>query len=239
LELFYTIFVIIISRLIYLFRDKPLSSNDLLFKLLIFIVPLFVFTINLSLLIFLALGIAVKVASYYFENRSKFGKLNLIRIIELAALLFLVNILFSNAFEINLNTSIIESIKNLSNYFKLFDFITIKNWESFWIISAGLLFVMNELNIVVRILFSLFDLLSEENDELKAGRIIGILERIIIYVLVLVGQYGAMGLVIAAKAFARFKAMDEKKFAEYILIGTLLSALLSLITAFAVQFMII
>ncbi len=37
------------------------------------------------------------------------------------------------------------------------------------------------------------------------------------------GQYAAIGLILAAKSFARLKEMDEGDFAEYVLIGTLLS----------------
>ncbi len=59
--------------------------------------------------------------------------------------------------------------------------------------------------------------------EYNAGRFIGVLERLLVYAFVLQGQYAAIGLILAAKSFARFKEMDERDFAEYVLIGTLLS----------------
>ena len=59
--------------------------------------------------------------------------------------------------------------------------------------------------------------------EYNAGRFIGMLERLLVYGFVLQGQYAAIGLILAAKSFARFKEMDERDFAEYVLIGTLLS----------------
>lgn len=64
--------------------------------------------------------------------------------------------------------------------------------------------------------------------ELARGRIIGILERAIALTLVLLGQYGALGLVVAAKALARFRGLEERDFAEYFLIGTLASLLVAL-----------
>ncbi|NMB87527.1 MAG: hypothetical protein GYA17_04145 [Chloroflexi bacterium] len=67
--------------------------------------------------------------------------------------------------------------------------------------------------------------------ELNAGRVIGILERVIIYTFVLQGQYTAIGFILAAKSFARFKELDNREFAEYVLIGTLLSALLAMMIA--------
>ena len=59
--------------------------------------------------------------------------------------------------------------------------------------------------------------------EYNAGRFIGMLERLLVYGFVLQGQYAAIGLILAAKSFARFKEMDERDFGEYVLIGTLLS----------------
>lgn len=60
-------------------------------------------------------------------------------------------------------------------------------------------------------------------DELARGRIIGVLERAIALTLVLLDQYGALGLVVAAKALARMRMLENREFAEYFLIGTLAS----------------
>jgi hypothetical protein len=65
--------------------------------------------------------------------------------------------------------------------------------------------------------------------EISRGRMIGILERAIGLTLVLLGQYGALGLLIATKSLARFKALEDREFAEYFLIGTLASLLLALL----------
>jgi len=61
--------------------------------------------------------------------------------------------------------------------------------------------------------------------ELARGRIIGVLERGLTLTLVLQGQYGALGLIVAAKALARFRGLEDRDFAEYFLIGTLASLL--------------
>jgi hypothetical protein len=60
----------------------------------------------------------------------------------------------------------------------------------------------------------------------KAGRWIGILERTLVFTLVLVGQYAAVGFFMAAKSVFRFgdlKDGKDKGQTEYVLIGTLLS----------------
>ena len=70
---------------------------------------------------------------------------------------------------------------------------------------------------------------QKDSDELvKSGYYIGILERVIILTLGLMGEIGAIGFVIAAKSIARFKQLEDKRFAEKYLFGTLLSTLISL-----------
>jgi len=71
--------------------------------------------------------------------------------------------------------------------------------------------------------------------EYSRGRVIGTLERIAVYVLVLHGQYEALGLVLAAKGLARFQNLDDRDFAEYFLIGTFLSVVLAGGVALAVK----
>lgn len=65
----------------------------------------------------------------------------------------------------------------------------------------------------------------------RVGATIGVLERLIVCVLVLTGQAAAIGLVVAAKTLARFRQLDDRRFAEYYLIGTLASVTLALTTS--------
>lgn len=66
----------------------------------------------------------------------------------------------------------------------------------------------------------------------NAGRTIGRLERFLIFIMVLAGQYAAIGFLITAKSILRFRdiisdgssnSSDARKEPEYVLIGTLLS----------------
>lgn len=65
-----------------------------------------------------------------------------------------------------------------------------------------------------------------------AGRRIGILERTLVLALVLYQQWAAMALLVTAKSIARFEELKVRRFAEYYLIGTLTSLLVSLGVAF-------
>ena len=68
--------------------------------------------------------------------------------------------------------------------------------------------------------------------EKNAGKIIGYLERIIVFFFLLYKQYTAIAFVLTAKSIARFD-MDKSK-AEYYLIGTLLSVA----SAFVISFLL-
>ena len=62
----------------------------------------------------------------------------------------------------------------------------------------------------------------------RAGATIGILERIFVLTLVLMGQYTSIALVLTAKSITRFEELKQRKFAEYYLIGTFSSILFSM-----------
>lgn len=101
----------------------------------------------------------------------------------------------------------------------------------------GLLLAANEANLLVRWWLSrlqirpgTMSLVSTGIDagEFNRGRVIGLLERALIYSFVLSGQFGAIGFTLAAKGFTRFKELENRGFAEYVLIGTLLSSSVAL-----------
>ena len=76
---------------------------------------------------------------------------------------------------------------------------------------------------------------SAEKGVPGAGKIIGMLERGIILTLGLLGEYGAISFVFVAKSMARFKQLEQRKFAEYYLIGTLVSFFFALVVAIVAQ----
>ena len=68
----------------------------------------------------------------------------------------------------------------------------------------------------------------------KAGRLIGTLERIIMTIFLSIGQYSAVGLVLTAKSIARYdKISKDQVFAEYYLLGTLLSSIVAIVVTAA------
>ena len=67
------------------------------------------------------------------------------------------------------------------------------------------------------------------------GRTIGCLERYLIFTLVLIGEWGALGFVLAAKSIARFRELENQAFADYYLIGTLTSVVVAVATGITIR----
>jgi hypothetical protein len=108
------------------------------------------------------------------------------------------------------------------------------------IFLLGLLLAANEANLLIRWLLGRLQFRPDlsaglDANELARGRVIGLLERTLIYFFVLNGQFAAVGFTLAAKAFTRFKELDKRPFAEYVLIGTLLSSGLAMVIAVVVR----
>ena len=68
----------------------------------------------------------------------------------------------------------------------------------------------------------------------NAGKLIGVVERLLSLVFVLLGQYEAVGFIIAAKSLLRFAEGDKAK-SEYVLIGTLLSFSMAIFVGVAIK----
>lgn len=97
-----------------------------------------------------------------------------------------------------------------------------------------LLYVLcaHPIGVIIKKVFLMWNARSKQQllieEALGAGFVIGILERLVILTLGLLGEFGAVGLVLAAKGLARFEQLKDKDFAEKYLIGTLLSVLIAL-----------
>ena len=68
----------------------------------------------------------------------------------------------------------------------------------------------------------------------NAGALIGNIERILTVIFVLIGQYEAVGFIIAAKSILRFKDTDTAK-TEYVLAGTFLSFGIAIVTGLLID----
>jgi len=111
---------------------------------------------------------------------------------------------------------------------------------NFWVYAAALLFITIVSGIVMRELMSNWSkVLNESNEESlnNAGKYIGILERLFVFIFVITGNWEGIGFLLAAKSVFRFgdlKESKDRKLTEYILIGTLLSFGIAIVTGMVV-----
>lgn len=108
------------------------------------------------------------------------------------------------------------------------------------VIAAGIVFnVKGGTAIVRRVLENYPQVLpgggDGESSEYAMGRTIGHLERFLVFTFVLLGEWGALGFVIAAKSIARFRELSSQRFADYYLIGTLTSISVAVATGLPVR----
>ena len=92
-------------------------------------------------------------------------------------------------------------------------------------IILGYLICVKPANIFIRetLVAGKIESISDTSAELKnAGKLIGILERILVLTFVIIGKLEVVGFLIAAKSILRYKDTNTIK-TEYVLIGTMLS----------------
>ncbi|SHI62065.1 DUF3307 domain-containing protein [Flavobacterium terrae] len=109
-------------------------------------------------------------------------------------------------------------------YFKENPLLKITNTKLLLIIT-GYLICLKPANIFIRevLVVAKIESISDTTTELKnAGKVIGILERILVLTFVIIGKLEIIGFMIAAKSILRYKDTNTIK-TEYVLIGTMLS----------------
>ncbi|QNM86481.1 DUF3307 domain-containing protein [Polaribacter pectinis] len=103
------------------------------------------------------------------------------------------------------------------------------------LLLIGILLITNVSSVIIKVFITQWNPENKiENDDslAKAGRYIGILERLFVFVFVITNHWEAIGFLLAAKSVFRFgdlTSSKDRKLTEYILIGTLLSFGLAII----------
>lgn len=134
-------------------------------------------------------------------------------------------------------------LAGITLYVVKFDFSVIDNSDLLKVI-AGAVFVTVPASIIVKMLISGWtpvtpNLTSPQTDSLaNAGKYIGILERLLVFIFIVVNHWEGVGFMIAAKSVFRFSDLAEakqRKLTEYVLIGTLLSFGIAVMTGILVK----
>lgn len=239
-----TLFVILVA----LIGERILQNQNFNFKnnsqlipyTIISILPFLIIKPNLILfivyIIYLAIRITIQIT--LFKRHSN------IALLITVPLIFII-IPFLELNEMSLNYTLFTFFQSINNHAVINVVKTELN--SIYIALIGFFVVGFEVNNLVRFLLKKYHFLPEnsdsdksknksksviENEELKRGYAIGLIERVLIFLLIWVGRTEAVSLVIAVKGVYRYRSLDDKNFAEYVLLGTLLSMLSAIITSY-------
>lgn len=240
----YTIFLtllnlILISRLRLLFKDRGAVRKDAVVMGILPCLLLPFLDINVSWFILLIWLITYPWLFLFTEGNA--GSQNRNRMLMLLLQVIVIGILSSPLFNLHLNNLADGTEQFISEVLFLNQSSGI-DWASSQLLLFGFLLVINETNILLRYLLNVFRLkpiskkgTETDEREYNTGRLIGILERIFVFIFVLLGQFAAIGFILAAKGVARFQDFKSRTFAEYVLIGTLLSTLLAMSIGYLIK----
>lgn len=105
-------------------------------------------------------------------------------------------------------------------------------------IAGSLVFLVESGNVIVRASLRDGAVAEEATKALKGGRLIGPIERLLVFALTLTGAFTLLAAVLAAKGIVRFPEIsrdeDDGDRAEYFLVGSLVSWVVALGAAFLV-----
>ena len=233
---YYYIFnLILFTRLFFHYRDQSVNKKAAVGKCVIELAGLLLLSFNFWVLLLAGTIILINGWQYLWERNPR--HINLKRLVTLLLYFILLNTLFASYFNIHFNNGFLQVFRKYSHLNLGISFLLNINWHYSLVTLTGLLLSLNESNIFIRYLFEVLKLVpiknSEDSSEVldeqeyNRGRVIGFLERILIYFFVLNNHFSAIGFILAAKGITRFKKLEERTFAEYFLIGTLLSAILA------------
>ncbi len=133
----------------------------------------------------------------------------------------------------------------LSMYLSIYSITDILRDASLMKIITGAIFLTLPCSIIIKNLITYWTPFSKEKDAMEtdslanAGKYIGILERLLVFIFIIVNHWEGVGFMIAAKSVFRFSDLaqaKQRKLTEYVLIGTLLSFGIAVLTGIVVKF---
>lgn len=188
-----------------------LSLNRII-QLIIFLIA-FIFIpekkIYVLIIILLSLGVWYILDSDYVQILGN----KYITLTSNIILILLIVIIYS----INIDSKEVFVNSNMSNILRMLLFFSI---------------IGKPVNEIFKTFFGRFQVVQDDKSLVQgAGAVVGILERLIMGIFVLTGQFAAIGLIFTAKSVARYNKISENQsFAEYYLIGSLFSMISVLVT---------
>lgn len=242
----YLLNLLMLSRIGYTFDDERIDFNQIPYYLIVQGIGIAALMINRAWAGLLISVVVSNALLIYWERKTRNPRI--VRIISLLGFLIIYSSFVSLSGQITFSSVLISWVKSINDSLSIVK--DLGELSRINIYSFGLLFILNESNTIIRQLFEWIEISPDPSessesdvdvippadkyikiDEYKSGRLIGILERLFVYFAVVLNEYSIIGFILAAKAFARFKELEKKAYAEYVLIGTLASILIAFIAA--------
>jgi hypothetical protein len=238
LPLAFLVNVALLVRLPLLLSDERVRGRRVLAAAAVQLVALLAFAPSRAVMLVAFVIILVNGLTWWWEQRRAVGGLMRRRLVTLAVWVVGFAALCSPFLALQFRSDLGSLADCVGMYFVPVAWLKTVPWSAFHSYLFGALLSLNEANLLVRLLIETFVLRPAGaapqppqslllGREYSRGRIIGLLERLLVFSLVLQGEYGAFGLIIATKGLARFKNLDDREFAEYFLVGTMLSIILA------------
>ena len=208
-------------------EDNKLLSSKLYLHICIHVALIFIIFLSFSvwkLALFIGIiHLAIDVCKLIFQTKKNARGLFFIdQGLHLISLLFIWSILY--------------------NKFLNFEFL---DYPSFWILVSSALFLSLPSSIVIKVIVNKWIPITQEDKKQSlqnAGKYIGVLERLLIFIFIISNHFEAVGFLIAAKSIFRFGDLTKEhdlKLTEYVLIGTLLSFGIAIVVAMTVNQLIL
>jgi hypothetical protein len=156
---------------------------------------------------------------------------------------FIIVIFVKLRFNDSIATFLLDQMLHISVLFVLAFLLTDAtipdNYTVIWVYAVGFILVTNPLGILTGMFLKTVTDAKSTTAKLDASAWIGILERILIVIFILMSQVAAIGFLVAAKSIFRFSETqkDGNKKAEYFLLGTLVSFAFAVVVGIAIKYL--
>ncbi|MCF8358288.1 MAG: DUF3307 domain-containing protein [Prolixibacteraceae bacterium] len=114
-----------------------------------------------------------------------------------------------------------------------------ESFTDFWVYAAGFVLVTTPAGILIGKFLQPITRIESKSMKADASAWIGIIERILILIIILAGQFQAIGFLVAAKSVFRFSEIKKEgnPKAEYFLLGTLVSFLVAVVVGIGIRYL--
>lgn len=204
------------------YKGVLLHSLEYYIAALLTILPIFSLDMVLAATYAALAHFTIDTVKYIFLIKKKLKKNGRIFVVDQCAHIISIFILAYIMNDWNFSIGHIKIINNILNAYG-YDAEILARWV------LAILFLHIPANIFIQNFLEDYKLKGDKEiikADNKAGRRIGTIERLIMLVFLSMDQYTAMGFILTAKSIARYdKITKDEKFAEYYLLGTLVSTL--------------